>query len=216
MWACADRICRELGFLIWMAPQLDTRTVEVVVDAPLSDGDPTFQFMRVEDTQTGTFSGKILRGSHRRSLRGIPTEVTGFAHTALTDGTDSRLQVTVFNDKLAAPWVVDDPIPQPRFLSNQQASTQDAIRRVGQREIAKPMEMFRVYECDQRGFTQRVNNADQNLTINTLARVKDTRRAIDEVMLMTSVTFKRSRKGGTVATTRMVPKGAIHVIPEAS
>jgi prophage tail gpP-like protein len=212
-WQVLDRVCRQLGLLVWSAPFDGGDTTGLVIDTPLEDGQPTFRFSRTQQSD-GTFRGNIVRGSHRTSLRGIPTEVTGFAHAPLTAGQDARVVRKVFNEQIRGPWVVSSPSPQPRYLSREQAHTQDEIEREAQREIARAMAGFRVYECDVQGLGQEVMQQMRLYTINTLAHVRDDRRGIDEVMLITAVTMRRSRADGHVATIRMVPRGAIKVIPE--
>jgi prophage tail gpP-like protein len=212
-WAVLERVCRQLGLMIWSAPYPGGDTAGLVIDAPLETGDATFRFTRIENSD-GTFSGNILRGSHKTTTRGIPTEVTGFASAHLQSGQDTRVQRTVFNQQLTGPWVIADPPPQPRFLPKEQAHTADAIDREAQKVIADAMAGFRTYECDVEGLGQEINGAMRLYTVNTLAHVRDDRRGIDEDMLITSVTMKQSRKGATVGSVRMVPRGAIKVLPE--
>jgi prophage tail gpP-like protein len=70
---------------------------------------------------------------------------------------------------------------------------------------------FETIELTVRGWGQN----GRLYAVNTLARVRDDTEVpvLDGVYLITRVGFRRSRSGGTTATLRLVPAGAIQVFP---
>ncbi len=217
VWEVIDKLCRANGFLVWGAPTEYSNTVERVIDKPASASPPVFAFERVAQTD-GTYRGNMLSGRHHVSTRNVPTEVTAFGHTALTTGTDARIQRTAFNDRLVSPYVVapDAFGPQPRFLRPDQARTEAAIGKAAERTFAKAMGDFRSYDVRVRGFGQLVGNSRRLYTQNTGAHVRDDceEPAIDENMLIRSVHFHQSRERGQVTELVLVPDGAITVTPD--
>jgi prophage tail gpP-like protein len=217
VWATADRICKQAGYLLWTGPYPEEGAgIGVIVDKPVDSGEPVFRFERVVQ-QDGTVRGNILRRSYRGSIRGIPTEVTAFTHTALTAGQDTRIRSVRFNDGLSHPLVVDDPLPQPLYLRADQANTADRARRESERAIARAMAGFRTYECTVQGHGQDLAAGRRLYTLNTLARVRDDtagRDGLDEDFLITQLAMRGSRTMDQVTTARMSPKGAIVVTPD--
>jgi prophage tail gpP-like protein len=213
IWQLSDTICRHAGYMIWTAPYSgEGAGVGLVVDKPADSGPPRFLFEQRRDDNR--FSGNVMSASYDENVRGIPTEVTAFTHTAANASGDTRMRTVVFNDGLVHPHVVTDLLPRPRFLRADQARTVQRATKAAERDIAKAMSHFRVYECEVQGHAQDTDEGRAIYTINTIAHVRDDRFSLDEDMLMTSVNFKGSREGQTTSV-RMVPKGAIKVIPDA-
>jgi prophage tail gpP-like protein len=213
IWQLSDTICKHAGYMIWTGPNPEDGTgIGLIVDKPVDSGSPKFQFerRRVGDK----FVGNILEGKRGGSIRGVPTTVTAFTHSAASSSQDARMRTVVRNDGLTHPLVVSDLLPRPRFIRGDQARTVQKARKLAEREIAKSMAHFRWYECMVQGHAQDFFGDRDIFTINALAHVRDDRFGVDEDYLMTRVGFRGSRTGQST-TVRMVPKGAIKVIPDA-
>ena len=217
VWEVMDKMARAAGYLLWAAPTEYSNTIEVVLDKPVDPSPPVFSFERVAQPD-GSYRGNLLKGKHNVTTRNVPTEVTAFGHTSLAGGDDSRLQRTVFNDRLVSPYVIApaDFGAQPRFLRPDQARSQAAIEKAAERTFAKAMGEFREYRAEVRGFGQQVGDARRLFTMNTGAHVRDDieEPPINEDMVIRSVHFHESRERGQIAELVLVPKGAITVTPD--
>lgn len=219
VWEVIDKLCRAQGFLVWGAPTEYSNTIEVVIDKPASASPPTFSFDRIAQPD-GSYRGNMLEGAHHVATMNVPTEVTAFGHSALTSSSDSRLQRTVFNDRLISPYVVEPSTfgPQPRFLRPDQARTESAIGKAAERTFAKAMGAFRQHSITVRGFGQFTGGQRRLFTMNTGAHVRDDceEPRVDENMLIRKVHFHQSRARGQLTELVLVPDGSIAVTPDES
>jgi prophage tail gpP-like protein len=209
VWWVMSRLCRKAGFLCWTAPYPEEGAgIGVVVDAPNTSTTPLYAVDRYE--QGTGYAGRVLDSERTINLRGVPSEVTAYTHSALTSGQDARMRTLVFNERLVHPLVVADPLPRPRFIRSPPARSVASVRRVAERLVSDAMADFEVYECTVQGHGQ----GDRLWAVNSPCLVSDDFHGIDKVMLITSVHFHGSRQRGQFTKLRMVPIGAIKVTPE--
>lgn len=219
IWQVIDALCRKSGFRVWVAPYPGEETgIGLVIDRPRDDAAPVGTLLReYADDSSLRYRGNVLRAKYGSTTAGVPTVFTSFAHTALgTAGQDAKARTVVENTKLEHRLVVPraDLPPRPRYLNAKQARTAAGARKLAERAIAQAMEDFVTYEAVVQGHA--VSGApDARLwAVNTTARVKDIVHNLDETMLVTRVSFRGDRSGGTTTQIRCVPRGMIAVVPD--
>jgi prophage tail gpP-like protein len=105
-------------------------------------------------------------------------------------------------------------------MRSTRAKTLARAEQEGRRTILDAMRAFRTYRLTVRGHGQLVDNVRTLYAVNTVARVYDDLctnadgAPLDEDMLITRVTFKRSRTAGTVTEISLVPRGALAMEPD--
>lgn len=209
-WWVMSRLCRKAGFLMWSAPYPEEGAgIGVVVDAPNESTTPVYAIDRYRSG--AGYAGRILESERTVNVRGVPTDVTAYTHSALTSGQDVRMRTVEHNRRvLDHPLAVRDPLPRPRFIRLPRARTVAALRREAERLISDAMADFLVYEFTVQGHS----NNDRLWAVNSPCFVSDEFHGIEEVLLVTSVHFHGSRQRGQLTRLRMVPLGAIKVTPE--
>lgn len=229
VWHFAEAIVCRLGMRLWVAPDA-ANGVTVVADRPDDSQEPTFAFNRVLTDGVNTSpSNNVLKGKESISIRGVPTSVSVYTNTSRGDTTAGRSRAIVQNTRLADDVVtrgfVLRPTPlQPRYIRSERSRVPQRSEQEGERIITDAMASFRTYAATVRGHGQRVDGVDRLFAINTTARVVDSvcsdpdGNALDEVMLMTRVEFRRARVAGTggsgtQTTVNLVPLGAIDLTP---
>ena len=229
VWHFAEAIVCRLGMRLWVAPDA-ANGVTVVADRPGDSQEPTFAFNRVLTDGVNTSpSNNVLKGKESISIRGVPTSVSVYTNTSRGDTTAGRSRAIVQNTRLADDVVtrgfVLRPTPlQPRYIRSERSRVPQRSEQEGERIITDAMASFRTYTATVRGHGQRVDGVDRLFAINTTARVVDSvcsdpdGNALDEVMLMTRVEFRRARVAGTggsgtQTTVNLVPLGAIDLTP---
>lgn len=229
VWHFAEAIVCRLGMRLWVAPDA-ANGVTVVADRPDDSQEPTFAFSRVLTDGVNTSpSNNILKGKESISIRGVPTSVSVYTNTSRGDTTAGRSRAIVQNTRLADDVVtrgfVLRPTPiQPRYIRSERSRVPQRSEQEGERVITDAMASFRTYTCAVRGHGQRVDGVDRLFAINTTARVVDSvmsdpaGNALDEVMLITRVEFRRARVAGTggsgtQTSVTLVPLGAIDLTP---
>jgi prophage tail gpP-like protein len=229
VWHFAEAIVCRLGMRLWVAPDA-ANGVTVVADRPDDSQEPTFAFNRVLTDGVNTSpSNNVLRGKESISIRGVPTSVSVYTNTSRGDTTAGRSRAIVQNTRLADDVVtrgfVLRPTPlQPRYIRSERSRVPQRSEQEGERIITDAMASFRTYTATVRGHGQRVDGVDRLFAINTTARVVDSvmsdpdGNALDEVMLMTRVEFRRARVAGTggsgtQTSVTLVPLGAIDLTP---
>ena len=229
VWHFAEAIVCRLGMRLWVAPDA-ANGVTVVADRPDDSQEPTFAFNRVLTDGVNTSpSNNVLKGKESISIRGVPTSVSVYTNTSRGDTTAGRSRAIVQNTRLADDVVtrgfVLRPTPlQPRYIRSERSRVPQRSEQEGERIITDAMASFRTYTATVRGHGQRVDGVDRLFAINTTARVVDSvcsdpdGNALDEVMLMTRVEFRRARVAGTggsgtQTTVNLVPLGAIDLTP---
>lgn len=229
VWHFAEAIVCRLGMRLWVAPDA-ANGVTVVADRPDDSQEPTFAFNRVLTDGVNTSpSNNVLKGKESISIRGVPTSVSVYTNTSRGDTTAGRSRAIVQNTRLADDVVtrgfVLRPTPlQPRYIRSERSRVPQRSGQEGERIITDAMASFRTYTATVRGHGQRVDGVDRLFAINTTARVVDSvmsdpdGNALDEVMLMTRVEFRRARVAGTggsgtQTTVNLVPLGAIDLTP---
>ena len=229
VWHFAEAIVCRLGMRLWVAPDA-ANGVTVVADRPDDSTEPTFAFNRVLTDGVNTSpSNNILKGKESISIRGVPTSVSVYTNTSRGDTTAGRSRAVVQNTRLADDVVtrgfVLRPTPlQPRYIRSERSRVPQRSEQEGERIITDAMASFRTYTATVRGHGQRVDGVDRLFAINTTARVVDSvmsdpdGNALDEVMLMTRVEFRRARVAGTggsgtQTSVTLVPLGAIDLTP---
>lgn len=229
VWHFAEAIVCRLGMRLWVAPDA-ANGVTVVADRPDDSQEPTFAFNRVLTDGVNTSpSNNVLKGKEYISIRGVPTSVSVYTNTSRGDTTAGRSRAIVQNTRLADDAVtrgfVLRPTPlQPRYIRSERSRVPQRSEQEGERIITDAMASFRTYTATVRGHGQRVDGVDRLFAINTTARVVDSvmsdpdGNALDEVMLMTRVEFRRARVAGTggsgtQTSVTLVPLGAIDLTP---
>lgn len=217
IWAVAEKLCARLGYMLWIAPGTSPDHVGVVVDVPNEGTEVPYLFDR-RATATG-FVGNILKSKRRLSSQNVPTHVTAFARSSLRGERDENARVAVVNEHLRSREYVspEAPLglpPKPRYIKPERARTEAAAQRECEKTIAKANANLEFYEISVRGFGQE----GKLYAVNSLARVRDDLElpVVDDVYLITRVTFHQSRQRGQVSDLRLVPKGAIKVYPESA
>lgn len=229
VWHFAEAIVCRLGMRLWVAPDA-ANGVTVVADRPDDSQEPTFAFNRVLTDGVNTSpSNNVLKGKESISIRGVPTSVSVYTNTSRGDTTAGRSRAIVQNTRLADDVVtrgfVLRPTPlQPRYIRSERSRVPQRSEQEGERIITDAMASFRTYTATVRGHGQRVDGVDRLFAINTTARVVDSvmsdpdGNALDEVMLMTRVEFRRARVAGTggsgtQTSVTLVPLGAVDLTP---
>ena len=224
VWAFAEAICARIGALMWTAPDAQTG-MTIVVDTP-NDTDPaTFVFARRIVNGVADRRSNILAGVETIDARPAPTSVTVYTGSDRGDKVSVRQRAVATNAALTDArvtrgLVVADPPPQPRHMRSTRAKTLARAEQEGRRVILDAMRAFRTYRLTVRGHGQLVDGVRTLYAVNTMARVYDDLctnadgQPLDEDMLITRVTFKRSRTAGTVTELSLVPSGALAMEPD--
>ena len=221
-WALAEEMCRRVGFLLWIAPAADGG-IAAVVDVPAFTTGDVFTFgRRITD---GVATGNILGGAERFSIKEVPSEVNVYTGTTRGDLISNRSRSQTFNVGVETAAVnrgfLASPMPaQVRHIKSTRSRTLAASAKEGERVVAEAMAGFRRYELTVQGHGQTVAGVDRLYALNTMARVRDDLctspdgAPLDESMLITNVTMRGKRSGGTTTELVMVPKDSISVIPQ--
>lgn len=215
IWAVADQLCRRLGYMMWCAPASEDRQSAIVVDVPVSSGETLYTFDR-RQVSKGVYGGNILESTYALDGADVPTLVTAFCDAPCDSNDDAHGRWVVVNTRYREhPQVAHRDLagllPKPRYIKPKRTRTIADIEKAADRCIAEAMADFETYELTVRGWGQ----GGRTYAANTLARLRDDSElpALDAPWLITRVSFKRSREGGTTSTLRLVPAGAIRVFP---
>lgn len=226
VWQVADAICRRAGYMLWVAPHPD-EGLSVVVDAPDYDGDVLYELRReyAPDRAPGdqrlSDTTNVLTSTRRLSIRDVPTEVTvytGSARGAVKSAasTTEVQNLAVFDEKINGGYVVSEGLSQPMHIRAQRARGPSGAQQTAQRAINDGMKNFRLYECTVQGHGQRQADGRVRLyAVNTLARVVDEPRGIDERMLIHELAFRGSAQAGSTTLLTLGPLNAIQLTPES-
>lgn len=210
-----QKLCAQLGFMVWLAPASSPDTVELVVDTPYEGDEISYAFAR--RAVGSSFEGNIEHGRRRVCSRDVPTIVTGFV------GSSSSSDVS-HNDRVAEvnQWLRHNPmvkptlplglLPRPRYIKPQRARTAESVSKECQRVIAKSAQDFLTYELTTRGFGQE----GKLFALNSLAYLHDDalRPNVRGEWLLTRVHFHQSQRRGQLSELRLHPKGLVRVYPE--
>ena len=211
--AVADALCRRHGYLLFSAPYGDG--VGLVIDRPATS--PVLYQLTRKRQPDGSVRGNLLVGERTLDAMTLPTEVTVFGHSPTTDREDIYHQSAVQNDVLAHPRVESVYLPRPRYLRDAHATKPQIAAQRARRELADANAGFDVYTATVQGWTQGSPGRGPWLyAINTLAQMDDDETDTRGDWLITQVTFRRSRKDGTLTQMRLVPKGALQLYPDES
>lgn len=224
VWGFAQSIISRLGYLCWIAPDAD-RGIALVVDVPVSEGEPTYLFLRREvASYAGAYDGNILSGGETITSRGVPTVVNVYTGSDRGAQVSARSAVSTTNtflaDRTLTRGLALEPFPaQPIHKRSVRARTRQRAQQEASRDILDAMRAFRVCEYTVRGHGQTLDGQRLLYALNTIARVRDDvcvdadGAPLDEDMLITGIEFRRSRQGGTTTRLRMVPLGALVISP---
>jgi len=211
--AVADALCRRHGYLLFSAPYGDG--VGLVIDRPATS--PVLYQLTRKRQPDGSVRGNLLVGERTLDAMTLPTEVTVFGHSPTTDREDIYHQSAVQNDVLAHPRVESVYLPRPRYLRDAHATKPQIAAQRARRELADANAGFDVYTATVQGWTQGSPGRGPWLyAVNTLAQMDDDETDTRGDWLITQVTFRRSRKDGTLTQMRLVPKGALQLYPDES
>ena len=224
VWGFAESIVSRIGALMWTAPD-PTRGMTIVVDTPANDDPPTYAFARVERDGVTDPRSNILSLTEKIDTRPAPTFVKVYTGSERGDKVSARQVATTTNTALTTAritrgFVVASPPPQPRHMRSTRAKTLARAAKEGERVVLDAMRDFRTVRLTVRGHGQVVNGVPTLYGINSVARVYDSvctdarGNALDEAMLITQVTFRRSRAAGTITELMLVPLGALKMEPE--
>jgi prophage tail gpP-like protein len=224
VWGFAESIVSRIGALMWTAPD-PTRGMTIVVDTPANDDPPSYAFARVERNGVTDPRSNILSLTEKIDTRPAPTFVKVYTGSERGDKVSARQVATTTNTALTTAritrgFVVASPPPQPRHMRSTRAKTIARAAKEGERVVLDAMRDFRTVRLTVRGHGQVVNGVPTLYGINTVARVYDSvctdarGNALDEAMLITQVTFRRSRSAGTTTELMLVPLGALKMEPE--
>lgn len=218
IWQVAEKLCGRLGYMIWIAPGTSPNSIAVVVDTPNEGTEVPFLFER-NDAANKSFEGNILRSKRKLSSQNVPTIVTAFARSSTRAERDESDRVAIVNEHFRSRAYVspEDPLglpPKPRYIKPERARTSEAAARECEKTIAKANASLETYDLTVRGFGQ----GNKLFAINSLARIRDAIELprVDDIYLLTRVSFHQSRQRGQVSDLRLVPKGAIKVYPETN
>lgn len=227
VWQVADAIARRFGYMLWTAPHPE-EGLSLVIDVPDYESEVLYELRRVYpagrapgDERLGSETN-VLSSRRRVSIRDVPTEVTVCTGSgrgaALADrSTATTLNGALFDEKINGGFVVSEGLTQPAYIRAQRARGPAAAAQTAARAINDAMRGFRLYECTVQGHGQRQGDGSVLLyAVNTLARVLDEPRGIDERMLIHELTFKGSgeESGGAVTALTLGPRHAIQLTPE--
>lgn len=224
VWHFAESIVSRVGVLMWTAPD-PSGGMSLVVDAPANGDPPTYAFARVVRGNVADPRSNVLSLSERVDTREVPTEVNVYTGSARGDKVSARQMGTTVNGWLANEqvtrgFVAAEAPPQPRHMRSTRAKTVARAEQEGARVVLDAMRGFRTVRLTVRGHGQRVNGSPTLYAINTVARVYDSvctdasGAPLDEAMLITRVTFKRSRAAGTTTELTLVPLHALTLEPD--
>lgn len=224
VWSFVEGMVRRIGYRMWVAPDAE-RGIAVVVDTPNDNATPSYVlFRRAVANGGGEYEGNILSGREKINTRAAPTEVTVFSGTARGAAVSARTRSTVANvgildDTMTRGLVLNPPPAQPRYLRSSRSRSPQRSSQDGSNAILDAMASFRVYTCTVRGHGQSEDGRRRLYALNTIARVRDDvcldgeGRPLDEDMLITAITFRRSRQNGTTTQLTLVPRGALALTP---
>ena len=217
VWQVAEALCRRLGFMCWVGPHPDLG-LTLVVDVPAYSS-PVMYDLFWEREESGAVRTNLLTAAHEVQIEDIPTEVTVYANTAGGEAVSARLAARVENGALAqlailGPWPVDDALVQPRYVRSQRARTQAQAQREAERTLADANTRLRTFTCKVQGHGQAFAGETTLYAPNTLARVRDARRGMDEPMLILELVDEGSADAGRTTELTLGPVGAIQLTPE--
>lgn len=223
VWSVADHLCRRLGYLLWCAPH--EGSAGLVVDVPVESG-PTLYTLERRQIANGVLGGNVLRWKYRLDGTDVPTHITAFASSRLSEHDDAHGRWVVVNTQYRDhPGVAHEStlssslVPKPRYIEPRRCSTIAHIEKAAERLRAEAMADFETIEATVQGWGQGEGNHRVIWAVNTLVHVRDDTAlpVIDGAWLCTRVAFHRSVARGTTTSLRLVPAGAIQVFPtEAS
>lgn len=222
IWQVAEKLARQQGYMLWCAPSFANAgagrdAVGIVVDRPNETipENPSIVLARLSNGD-GTWRGNILESDYDLASQNIPTHVVGFSRTTLNSDGDSSDRRVVINDKLRDHPKVKPtrPLglwPRYRYIAPERSFSGDRVEKECQKVIAEANAELETYECTVQGFGQ----AGKLYAVNSIARVRDELEepAIDGNFLITRVHFHQSRQRGQITQLRLVPVGAIQVLP---
>jgi len=224
VWHFAESIVSRVGAMMWVAPDAE-HGLTIVVDAPANDDPATYAFTRRIAGNVTDPASNILALTESISTRETPTTVTVYTGSKRGDNVSARQRSEVFNGSLTTRsinrgFVVEEPPEQPRHMRSTRAKTLTAAAQEASRVIADANRTFRTVTLKVRGHGQVVDGVPLLYAANTIARVFDSvctdseGNPLDEDMLITKVTFKRTRAAGTTTELTLVPRGAVRLDPD--
>lgn len=218
MWACADRLARRYGYMLWEAPDANNG-LSVIVDAPITTipaGVTPYQFERIAGPDGITTQGSnIEHGSHRLSVEDVPTEVHMMATSGRGDGQSSRfLQDTINTLVVNDPRVYNPVTAQPIYRVTEHSRDQDGASQEAQRLLAVANASYESYTATVQGASQMLNGQSTIYAVNSPAHVRDDFYQLEGDFIITSFTCRGSAVRGVSSTLKMSPLGSIVVVPE--
>lgn len=207
VWQLCEQLCRRHGYLLYTAPC--ESGVGLVLDRPAYDSDVLYQFVRRRRDDASSESN-ILDAWHELDATQVPTSVSVYGHASHAAREDARHKATVVNDRLTGPRVEAFTQTRPWYRRDPKARTPQVSTQKARRLIAQANTNLDVLTVAAQGFGQ----ADRLYTMNAMARVDDEETGASGDYLVTQVTLARSRKGGTTAQLRLVPKGSLVIEPD--
>lgn len=225
VWQVADALCRRFGYLLWVAPHPELG-LSVAVDTPDYDGEVFYELRRryhpdrAPGEERYTDDTNVLTVKRRVSVRDVPSEVNVYTGSARGASLSSRSTQTILNAGLFDPavnggYVVETGLQHPMHIRAQRARTPAAARQTGQRAINDAMRSLRTYTCTVQGHGQRQRDGRVRLyAVNSMARVVDDGRGMDERMLIHDLTMRGAADAGAITELTLGPRGAIVLTPE--
>lgn len=225
VWQVADALCRRFGYMLWVAPHPE-QGLSVAVDVPAYTDAARFELRRryhpdrAPGEERYTDDTNILRATRRVSVRDVPTEVTVYTGSARGASLSSRSTQTLLNAGMFDETVnggvrINTALQHPMHIRAQRARTPAAALQTAQRAINDAMRGFRTYTCAVQGHGQRQRDGRVRLyAVNTMARVIDDGRSMDEPMLIQDLTFRGDAEAGSLTELTLGPVGAIVLTPE--
>lgn len=217
VWEVANRICRRMGYLIWVAPASGSDvTTGLVVDTPNYSGPRLWTLRRAD----GAATTNVLEAQERVSLHGVPTSVTDYGDAIRGDSASARLSHTLPNTVLSDVVLTNDRISPtllaqlPRYIkSNHARSVRDAQGEAA-RMLAEANAHLRVWEGTVQGHS--TAQGGPIFRPNAMVTIDDEVTGVDEDMLVTDVHFERDHQGGTRTKLTAIPINSMVLIPVTS
>jgi prophage tail gpP-like protein len=211
-----EKVARQLGYRVWTAPGIESGHTAVIVDTPRATGLPTMTLLR-ELTETGRVSERsnILWGRETTAIADVPTRVTVFADGQRGEKVSEKIAREVTNGTLFSEENakrIDSNTPErPKYAKSRAASTRAGAENEASRILADANMRLRSYEAGVTGF--RYGDAGLLWIPNSRVTVQDEIAGVSEVMLLVSASFSQSVAGAQTTSLRLLPDGAVSVIP---
>lgn len=189
----------RFGLLIW-----GTADGKIVFGRPKYDQAPAYRFACVEGP-AGRWNNAIL--SRKRTIKGVPSEVHVYGHTAGGDAMRSTVHAVAKNQA-----VIDRGVYRVLTVHDNQARTNKQAEARAKYELSLRQQASDVVMVQTHGHA---SDAGVVYSVDTTASVEWTKGNLAGDWYVAARTFTASRSAGRRTQIELVPKGSIAIEPTA-